>query len=149
MRFAFLWDGGGRGRGRPAGARGADGGEVGSPECEAVVLYLPTAAIALQLHAGLSDLSAVPRLQAPDELNDEAARLDEYVQAIRATAKVFETYQHKTETLIEYDAYIVWVDAWLRISGFGAYFVVDLEVRRGGERASGDACASMHLRACS
>ena len=112
-------------------------------------LYLPTAAIALQLPAGLSDLSAVPRLQAPDELNDEAARLDEYVQAIRATAKVFETYQHKTETLIEYDAYIVWVDAWLRISGFGAYFVVDLEVRRGGERASGDACASMHLCTCS
>ena len=59
---------------------------------------------------------------------DEAARLAEYVAAIRATARVFDTYHHKVETLAAYDQYIVWIDAWARLSGFGSFVEVDLQV---------------------
>ena len=54
--------------------------------------------------------------------------LEEYVAAIRATARVFVTYQHKKATLIEYDRYMIWLDAWLRLSGFGSYVDVDMTV---------------------
>ena len=92
--------------------------------------YLPTALISKQLPARLSDMRTVPRLKAPDEWNDEAARLAEYVAAIRATASVFQTYNHKTETLAAYDSYMVWIDMWLRLSGFGSFVDVDLQVSR-------------------
>ena len=75
-------------------------------------------------------MRTVPRLKAPDEWNDEAARLAEYVAAIRATASVFQTYNHKTETLAAYDSYMVWIDMWLRLSGFGSFVDVDLQVSR-------------------
>ena len=88
--------------------------------------YLPTALISKQLPAGLSDMRTVPRLKAPDEWKDEAARLAEYVAAIRATASVFPTYNHKTETLAAYDSYMVWIDMWLRLSCFGSFVDVDL-----------------------
>ena len=91
-------------------------------------LYLPTALIARQLPAGLADMSTVPRLQPPNDEHDAAARLAEYVAAIRATARVFATYNHKVETLAAYDSYIVWIDAWARLSGFGTFIVVDLQV---------------------
>ena len=77
-------------------------------------LYLPTALVAMQLPAGLADLQTVPRLLPPDEWHDEEARLQEYVEAIRATARVFATYNHKMETLASYDAYMVWIDGWAR-----------------------------------
>ena len=78
--------------------------------------YMPTALKALQLPSGLGDLQSVPRLQDEEEQPDEALRLAEYVRAIRATARVFATYQHKIETLAAYDAYMVWIDAWARLS---------------------------------
>ena len=46
--------------------------------------------------------------------------------------------RHKVSTLAEYDEYMVWTDAWLKLSGFGAFVEVDHEVR--ASRAS--ACAS-------
>ena len=98
--------------------------------------YLPTALIAQQLPAGLADMSTVPRLLPPDEWNDEAARLQEYVTAIRATARVFDTYNHKVETLAAYDMYMVWIDAWAKLSGFGAYVDVDTEVSTSGVERS-------------
>eukprot|EP00966_Prymnesium_polylepis_P319760 7376189-Prymnesium_polylepis.1 len=45
---------------------------------------LPTALVAKQLPAGLADMRTVLRLLPPGEWNDEAARLAEYVAAIRA-----------------------------------------------------------------
>jgi hypothetical protein len=100
-------------------------------------LYLPTALVAMQLPAGLADLQKVPRLLPPDEWHDEEARLQEYVEAIRATARVFATYNHKMETLASYDSYMVWIDGWARLSGFKPIVEVDLEVRaeRAGVRA--------------
>ena len=91
-------------------------------------LYLPTALIARQLPAGLADMSTVPRLQPPNDEHDAAARLAEYVAAIRATARVFATYNHKVETLAAYDSYMIWIDAWARLSGFGTFIAIDLQV---------------------
>ena len=47
----------------------------------------------MHLPSGLGDLSTVPRLQLHDEEHDAQAMLDEYVRAIRATVRVFATYQ--------------------------------------------------------
>ena len=54
--------------------------------------YLPTASVAMQLPAGLADMSVVPRLLRPDNKHDEAARLAGYVASIRSVARVFATY---------------------------------------------------------
>ena len=55
-------------------------------------LYMPTALIKAQLPAGLGDLQTVPRLS--DQAGEtHAARLQQYIMAIRATAKVFATYK--------------------------------------------------------
>ena len=91
-------------------------------------LYLPSALVEMHLPSGLGDLSTVPRLQLHDEEHDAQAMLDEYVRAIRATVRVFATYQHKKQTLVEYDRYMLWIDAWLRLSGFGSYVDVDMAV---------------------
>ena len=92
-------------------------------------LYLPSALVEMQLPSGLGDLTTVPRLQWHDEEHDAQAMLDEYVLAIRATVRVFATYQHKKQTLVAYDGYMLWIDAWLRLSGFGSYIDVDMAVR--------------------
>ena len=92
-------------------------------------LYLPSALVEMQLPSGLGDLTTVPRLQRHDEEHDPQAMLDEYVLAIRATVRVFATYQHKKQTLVAYDGYMLWIDAWLRLSGFGSYIDVDMAVR--------------------
>ena len=83
----------------------------------------------MQLPAGLADMSVVPRLLRLDDKHDEAARLAGYVASIRSVARVFATYNHKVETLASYDQYMVWIDAWARLSGFGALVEIDLQVR--------------------
>ena len=72
-------------------------------------LYLPSALVEMQLPSGLGDLTTVPRLQRHDEEHDAQAMLDEYVLAIRATVRVFATYQHKKQTLVAYDGYMLWI----------------------------------------
>ena len=73
------------------------------------------------------DLQTVPRYARPDEieLRTEEECLAKYVAAILATAQVFATSNHKNETLVSYDSYMVWVEAWLVLSGFGSYVVID------------------------
>ena len=91
--------------------------------------YMPTALIADELPAGSLEVSAcVPRLST-DAACPEGERLEEYVAAIRATMKVFAKYHHKKESLAEYDRYIVWLDGWAQLSGFGSYCVVSETVR--------------------
>ena len=70
-----------------------------SLRCPNWKMYLPSALVEMQLPSGLGDMSIVPRLQQADEEHDAQARLDEYVRAIRATVRVFATYQHKKQTL--------------------------------------------------
>ena len=91
--------------------------------------YMPTALIALELPAGSLEMSAcVPRFS-NDAESSEGKRLDEYVAAIRSTIKVFAKYHHRKESLAEYHRYIVWVDGWAQLSGFGRYCVVSETVR--------------------
>lgn len=81
-------------------------------------------------------MSMVPRMRQDEEDGDFDERLQEYISAIRATVQVFKTSNHKSATLAEYDRYMVWIDAWCIISGFGSYVVADLTVRlRLSERA--------------
>ena len=83
-------------------------------------LYMPTALIKEHLPAGLGDLQTVPRLQEQTG-KTEAARLEQYIHAIRATAKVFSTYNHKNETLKRDESYMIWIDSWAQLSGFGRF----------------------------
>ena len=90
--------------------------------------YMPTALIGDQLPAGLGDVRTVPKLHEMDGETSEA-RLKEYIAAVRSTARVFRTYNHQKLTLESYDSQVVWVDAWMRMSGFGAFVSVDSAVR--------------------
>jgi len=72
--------------------------------------------------------ACVPRFS-NDAESSEGKRLDEYVAAIRSTIKVFAKYHHRKESLAEYHRYIVWVDGWAQLSGFGRYCVVSETVR--------------------
>ena len=91
-------------------------------------LYMTTGLLHTHLPEGVVDLQTVPRFARPDELRSNEECLAAYVAAIRATAQVFATSNNKNETLVSYDLYMVWIDAWLVVSGFGSYVVVDPEV---------------------
>ena len=113
----------------PAGALALAAPTAAQASRLASKLYMPTALLHTHLPAGMVDLQTVPRFARQDETRSQEECLAAYVAAIRATAQVFATSNHKTETLVSYDGYMVWVDAWLVISGFGSYVVVDPEVR--------------------
>ena len=61
-------------------------------------------------------------------------QLEEYAGTIRKTANVFSTMQVKAGTVAESDKYVVWVDVWCKLNGFGSYVVLrsrhDLHLRR-------------------
>ena len=63
-------------------------------------LYMPTGLLHTHLPAGVVDLQTVPRFARPDELRSNEECLAAYVAAIRATAQVFATSNHKNETLV-------------------------------------------------
>ena len=92
------------------------------------MLYFPTALIVEQLPAGLASVGQVPALQ-DMPAKSHAAKLKQYAAAIRRLSKVYATAEHKVRTKAEYDAYMIWLDAWSRLQGFGALVVVDEEVR--------------------
>ena len=56
-------------------------------------------------------------------------QLEEYSGAVRKTANVFSSMQVKAGTVAERDKYVVWVDAWCKLNGFGGYVVMDETVR--------------------
>ena len=54
-------------------------------------LYMPTALLKQQLPSGMGSIERVPSMA--DGIGDSyASRLEEYVNAIRATARIFEQY---------------------------------------------------------
>ena len=115
-------DGAGEEAAQEASQVGALGGSrIGQKE------YLPTALLKQHLPAGMGSMTRVPRLMDIEAEND-AARLDEYIATIRRTAKVFEVCECKEKTLQEHDLYMVWLNTWACLSGFGSYVVVDEEV---------------------
>ena len=86
--------------------------------------------------AGASSLERLPSLMEGGLSDYELLRsepteqqLDEYSGAVRKTAKVFSSMQVKAGTVAERDKYVVWVDAWCKLNGFGSYIVLDDEVR--------------------
>jgi len=92
------------------------------------MLYFPTALIVEQLPAGLASVGQVPALQ-DMPAKSHAAKVKLYAAAIQKLSKVYATAEHKVRTKAEYDAYMIWLDAWSRLQGFGALVVVDEEVR--------------------
>ena len=91
-------------------------------------LYLPTAFVGEHMPAGLGLMQTVPRLRHGDETMSEAEALELYVAAIRETARVFATCNHKQTTMTEYDSYVVWIASWAKLSGFGEFVIVNHEV---------------------
>jgi hypothetical protein len=89
--------------------------------------FLPTALLKQHLPAGMGSMTRVPRLMDIEAEND-AARLEEYIATIRRTAKVFEICECKEKTLEEHDLYMVWLNSWACLSGFGSYVIVDEKV---------------------
>ena len=76
---------------------------------------------------GLGSMTRVPRLM-DLAAEDDAARLELYINTIRRTARVFEVGNCKTETAVEYDCYMGWINTWLCLSGFGSFVTVDDQV---------------------
>jgi len=91
-------------------------------------LYLPTALLKEHLPSGMASLGRVPRLNDSQDAS-YAVRLQEYVAAIRATARVFEQDSSLESTRARYDRYMCWVDGWAKLSGFDQLAVIDNEVR--------------------
>jgi hypothetical protein len=89
--------------------------------------FLPTALLKQHLPAGMGSMRSVPRLMDIEAEND-VARLADYVATIRRTARVFEICNCKEQTLIEHDSYMVWLNSWACLSGFGNFLVVNEEV---------------------
>ena len=86
--------------------------------------------------AGASSLERLPSLMEGGLSDYELLRsepteqqLDEYSGAVRKTANVFSSMQVKAGTVAERDKYVVWVDAWCKLNGFGGYVVMDETVR--------------------
>ena len=109
---------------------GALGGQAAGGEVAALAgarigqkLYMPSALLANQLPAGLGSMTRVPRLM-DLAAEDDAARLELYINTIRRTARVFEVGNCKTETAVEYDCYMGWINTWLCLSGFGSFVTV-------------------------
>ena len=99
----------------------------------------PTAMIRPLLPAGVSSLEGVPMLDAHGAGNADGpteAALQKYLDEIRHAAKIFARCNHKEGTLAEHDTYVVWIDAWARLSGFGQYVVIDETVRARAERST-------------
>ena len=99
------------------------------------VRYRPTAKIAPLLPAGTETLESLPTVR-PGVPEHELVRsepteaeMEEYCKAIRRTAAVFARNHHKVGTLAEHDKYVVWVNVWMQLSGFGDFVVVDEKVR--------------------
>ena len=90
-------------------------------------LYLPTALLKEHLPSGMASLGRVPRLNDSQDAS-YAVRLQEYVSAIRATARVFEQDSSLETTRARYDRYMCWVDSWAKLSGFDKLAVIDNEV---------------------
>ena len=104
--------------------------------------FRPTAMMKPLMPAGASSLERLPSLTEGGLSDYELLRsepteqqLEEYAGAIRQTANVFSSMQVKAGTVAERDKYVVWVDAWCKLSGFGTYVVLDETVR--GVRAYG------------
>ena len=91
-------------------------------------LYFPSALLMEQMPAGLGAIGRVPRLMDMTG-TDHAARVEEYVEVIRKTAKVFEVHTCQQGTLEEHDKYMVWLDGWACLSDFGKFVEVDATVR--------------------
>ena len=91
-------------------------------------LYMPTALLKEHLPVGMDKVQRVPSMRDSSKAS-YAERVDEYVEAIRETARVFEVSNHKSTTLAEYDKYMCWIDGWAQLSGFEALVRVDRQVR--------------------
>lgn len=91
-------------------------------------LYMPTALLKEHLPSGMGSLERVPRLSDSEE-SSYSARLQEYVAAIRTTARVFEQGNSLQTTRARYDGYMCWIDGWVKLSGFEKLAVVNNEVR--------------------
>ena len=98
--------------------------------------YPPTAMIKPLMPAGASSLERLPSLMEGGLSDYELLRsepseqqLEEYSGAVRKTANVFSSMQVKAGTVAERDKYVVWVDAWCKLNGFGGYVVMDETVR--------------------
>ena len=98
-------------------------------------LYMPTALVHERLPAGLGELGSVPQLQDSMAETPEA-RLQEYCSRIRETSKVFATYQHKNQTLKADESYVIWIDAWAQLSGFGQFIAASAPVSDRVEHAA-------------
>ena len=100
------------------------------------VRYRPTAKIAPLLPAGTDTLESLvkvrPGVPERELVRSEPteAEMEEYCKAIRRTAAVFARNHHKVGTLAEHDKYVVWVNVWMQLSGFGDFVVVDEKVCR-------------------
>ena len=112
------------------------GGEVGCVRCASAGrgsgkpgLHADGAVLNKEhLPSGMGSLERVPRLSDSEE-SSYSARLQEYVAAIRTTARVFEQGNSLQTTRARYDGYMCWIDGWVKLSGFEKLAVVNNEVR--------------------
>ena len=79
--------------------------------------------------AGTQELASVPRLAASSRKAATAQQVQQYEEKIRSTSSTFASHHLDEGTLEEHDNYVVWINQWATLSGFGTFIVMDMKVR--------------------
>ena len=79
--------------------------------------------------SGTKELAAVPRVAASSRKMATAEQVQEYEENIRSASSTFASHHLDEGTLEEDDNYMVWINQWATLSGFGTFIVINMKVR--------------------
>ena len=79
--------------------------------------------------AGTKELAAVPQLAASSRKVATAQQVQQYEENIRSASSTFASHHLDEGTLEEDDNYMVWINQWATLSGFGTFIVINMKVR--------------------
>ena len=72
----------------------------------------------------------MPMLAASSRKAATAEQVQKYEENIRSASSTFVSHHLDEGTLEEHDKYMVWINQWAMLSGFGTFIVIDIKVRR-------------------
>ena len=94
--------------------------------------HRPYELVRKRMPAGTKELAAVPMLAASSRKAATAEQVQKYEQKIRSASSTFSSHHLDEGTLEEHDNYVVWLNQWATLSGFGTFIVIDMKVRSAG-----------------
>ena len=59
-------------------------------------------------------------------------QVQKYEENIQSASSTFSSHHLDKGALEEHDTYVVWINQWATLSGFGTFLVIDMKVRFAG-----------------